>query len=132
MLQKVFIAAVEFATPSCSYEQKQTGQRPIETTALIRHLAHFGCILNTIGSGALEIEESGAMSVSDVIFWLLLVVLSVLIFFLLPLAGGLAHLNRSGLKLIIAGIPIVIKLLHSVFSDQNPKSESFWFPRWVL
>lgn len=62
------------------------------------------------------------MSVSDVIVWLLLVVLSVMIFFLLPLAGGLAHLNGRGLKLIIAGIPIVIKLLHSVFSDQKSKS----------
>ena len=61
------------------------------------------------------------MSAGDVMVWLLLVAFSVLIFFLLPLAGGLAHLNRSGIKLIIAGIPIVIKLLHSVFSDQNPK-----------
>jgi len=61
------------------------------------------------------------MSASDVIVWLLLVVLSVLIFFLLPLAGGVAHLNRSGLKLIIAGIPIAIKLLHTVFSDQETK-----------
>ena len=63
------------------------------------------------------------MSPSDLVVWLMLVVVSVLIFFFLPLSGGLSHSNSWGLKLIIAGIPIMIKLFHSAFSDQRPKSK---------
>ena len=63
------------------------------------------------------------MSVTDSIVWLLLVLFSVLLFFVLPLLGGPEHLNRFGLKLIIAGIPIIIKLFHSVLSDQKAKSK---------
>jgi uncharacterized RDD family membrane protein YckC len=64
------------------------------------------------------------MSVSDVIVWLLLVVLSALIFFLLPLTGGVAHLNRSGLKLIIAGIPIAINCFILSFRTRNQNQSS--------
>jgi hypothetical protein len=63
------------------------------------------------------------MRPSDFMVWLILVGVSVLIFFLLPLWGGLSHLNRLGLKLIVAGVPIIIKLFHSVLSDQGPKSK---------
>jgi hypothetical protein len=60
--------------------------------------------------------------------WLLLVTFSVLLFFVLPLVDGLGHLNRSGLKLIIVGVPIVIKLFHSVLSDQKTKSkQGTWY-----
>ena len=61
------------------------------------------------------------MSATDFIVWLLLVLFSVLIFFVLPLLGGLRHTNSLGLKLMIAGVPIIIKLFHSVLSDQKPK-----------
>jgi hypothetical protein len=63
------------------------------------------------------------MSVTDFIVWLLLVLFSVLLFFALPLLGGFGHLNWSGLKLIIAGVPIILKLFHSVLSDQKPKTK---------
>jgi hypothetical protein len=63
------------------------------------------------------------MSPSDFLVWLILVCVSVLIFFVLPISDGLSHLSRSGLKLIVAGVPIIIKLFHSVLSDQRPKSK---------
>jgi hypothetical protein len=63
------------------------------------------------------------MRPSDFMVWLILVGVSVLIFFLLPLSGGLSHVNSLGLKLIVAGVPIIIKLFHSVLSDQGPKSK---------
>jgi hypothetical protein len=63
------------------------------------------------------------MSVGDIVVWLLLLAVSVVIFFALPLSGGLGQLNRQGLRLVIAGIPVVIKLIHSVVSDQKPKSK---------
>jgi hypothetical protein len=42
---------------------------------------------------------------NDFMVWLLLVTFSVLLFFVRPLVDGLGHLNRSGLKLIIVGVP---------------------------
>jgi hypothetical protein len=39
------------------------------------------------------------------------------------LLGGLGHLHSLGLKLMIAGVPIILKLFHSVLSDQKPKSK---------
>jgi hypothetical protein len=63
------------------------------------------------------------MSATDAIVWALLVVFSVFLFFVLPLIGGIGHLHYLGLKLIIAGVPIILKLFHSVLSDQKPKSK---------
>jgi hypothetical protein len=63
------------------------------------------------------------MSPTDFIVWLILVGVSVLIFFVLPLSGGLSHVNSFSLKLVVAGVPIIIKLFHSVLSDQKPKSK---------
>jgi hypothetical protein len=63
------------------------------------------------------------VSIGDTVVWLLLLAASVMIFFALPLVGGVGNLNRQGLRLVIAGIPVVVKLIHSVVSDQKPKSK---------
>ena len=71
---------------------------------------------------ATERAVDKATSAGDNFIWMLLLAVSILIFFVLPLSGGLGQLYTQGLRLMIAGIPLVFKLIHSVLSDQKPKS----------
>ncbi len=63
------------------------------------------------------------MDLADLLAWLLIVVLAVGFFFVLPLSGWFGSLHYPGFRLVLAGIPIVAKLIHSLWANGTSKSK---------
>ena len=62
------------------------------------------------------------MRVGDILAWLLIFVLAVTLFLVLPMLGlKSGQLDGRGVKLVIIGIPVMAKLIHSLWSDERPK-----------
>jgi len=61
------------------------------------------------------------MDLADLLAWLLIVVLAVGFFFVLPLSGWFG--SHPGFRLVLAGIPIVAKLIHSLWANGTSKSK---------
>jgi type III secretory pathway component EscT len=65
------------------------------------------------------------MRLGDILAWLLVLFLAVGLFVVIPLIGWKMGepLDRNGVKVLIIGVTVAVKLIHSLWSDEKPDSK---------